>query len=321
MSTVRALNPRQERRLVNFLDDKFLELTRNYKKRSQPSTHLPTLTLYLEASRTLLSLILQIPPIDPSTSLRTAYLLRLTNDVLASAPGYPADGETIPILLDWLDDLDQAWLSVLQAQVWDAENGPADLVIDAEAAATGMKSSPVSQTERTRLRSLLIGGSATLEEWLAAGESTPHTIIEEDEDETASPMGDVENVLERLGVQDGFDELFFRTLQELGALGAPFQDECIPSRFRLFKTSSASSTNFHLSALTPARYCSAAHHSQYDELWKLYSNSLLANLNSRATFRARNAANDINLTIPRSTVGVHPAITQPNSLKVSENYG
>ncbi|KAJ7119011.1 hypothetical protein C8R44DRAFT_625238 [Mycena epipterygia] len=200
-SPIRALTARQERKLVTFLDDKFLELTRGYKKRS----NLPTLSLFLDAAQKILSLVLQIPPIDPSTSLRTAYLLRLTNDILASVPGYPADADNIPILLDWLDDLDQAWLSVLQAQVWDPENGAADLVIDAEAAAAGTKSSPISQTERTRLRSLLIGGSATLEEWLGDGD--------------ASPVTDVQGILERLGVQDGFDELFWRTLQELGGLG------------------------------------------------------------------------------------------------------
>ncbi|KAJ7290150.1 hypothetical protein C8J57DRAFT_1275262 [Mycena rebaudengoi] len=222
---LRALTARQERKLVNFLDEKFLELTRGYKKRSQPDTLLPTLPLYLDASQKILSMVLQIPPIDPSTSLRTAYLLRLTNDVLTSVPGYPADTENVPILLDWLDDLDQAWLSVLQAQVWDPEDGPADLVIDAEAAAAGIKSSAVTQTERTRLRSLLIGGSATLEEWLS-GDAAPtrqSTIIEEDEEADEEAGGgsikDVEGMLERLGVQDGFDELFWRTLQELGGLG------------------------------------------------------------------------------------------------------
>ncbi|KAF8191656.1 hypothetical protein K438DRAFT_1591069 [Mycena galopus ATCC 62051] len=225
---MRALTVKQERRLANFLEDKFLEMTRGYKKRSEPTTHLPTLPLYLDAAQAILALVLRIPPVDPSTSLRTAYLLRLTNDVLSSVPGYSADGSNIPILLDWLDDLDQAWLMVLQAQVWDPENGPTDLVIDAEAAATGTKSSPVTQTERTRLRSLLIGGSATLEEWLAGAGPAPDTIPEEDEDEDADdagPLNDVQDMLEKLGVQDGFDELFFRTLQELGLGG----DLLVPS--------------------------------------------------------------------------------------------
>ncbi|KAJ7184554.1 hypothetical protein C8R46DRAFT_882969 [Mycena filopes] len=221
MQPTRALSARQERRLTNFLEDQFLEMTRGYKKRSEPTTHLPTLPLYLEAARKILAMILQVPPIDPSSSLRTAYLLRLTNDVLASVPGYTADESNIPILLDWLDDLDQAWLIVLQVQVWDPENGPTDLVIDAENAASGTRTSPVTQTERTRLRSLLMGGSATLEEWLSG-------IDEEDEDEdgdddmgrgASESVNDVQDLLETLGVQDGFDELFWRTLQELGLGG------------------------------------------------------------------------------------------------------
>ncbi|KAJ7215322.1 hypothetical protein B0H12DRAFT_356023 [Mycena haematopus] len=217
----RALTARQERRLANFLEDKFLELTRGYKKRSEPTTHLPTLPLYLDAAQAILAMVLQIPPVDPSTSLRTAYLLRLTNDVLSSIPGYLADASNIATLLDWLDDLDQAWLMVLQAQVWDPENGPTDLVIDAETAATGTRSSPVTQTERTRLRSLLIGGSATLEEWLAGARPPPETIPEEDEDEDEdiSSLNDVQHMLETLGVQDSFDELFYRTLQALGLSG------------------------------------------------------------------------------------------------------
>ncbi|KAJ7494355.1 hypothetical protein B0H11DRAFT_2156154 [Mycena galericulata] len=215
----RALSSAQERRLVNFLDEKLLDLTRGYKKRSEESTHLPTLTLYLDAATRILSMVLQIPPIDPSTSLRTAYLLRLTNDVLSSVPGYPADTDNIPFLLDWLDDLDQAWLSVLQAQIWDPENGATDLVISTEQAAAGTKSSPVTQTESTRLRSLLISGSTALEEWLGGETPRNNTIVEEDEeDEDMEPVDDVEDMLGRLGVQDGFDQLFWRTLQELGAL-------------------------------------------------------------------------------------------------------
>ncbi|KAJ7765738.1 hypothetical protein B0H16DRAFT_1367461 [Mycena metata] len=228
--TLRALTARQERRLTNYLEAQFLEMTRGYKKRSEPTTHLPTLPLYLDAARKILAMILQIPPIDPSSSLRTAYLLRLTNDVLVSIPGYLADDSNIPILLDWLDDLDQAWLIILQAQVWDPENGPVDLVIDAEDAASGTRSSPVTQTERTRLRSLLVGGSATLEEWLSGAGRRPERIDEEEEDDYGDPMDrgrssdsdseSVNDLLENLGVQDRFDELFWRTLQELGLGGS-----------------------------------------------------------------------------------------------------
>ncbi|GLB35600.1 hypothetical protein LshimejAT787_0211650 [Lyophyllum shimeji] len=202
-----ALSSSQERKLVAYLDDQFLQLTRGYKKRSEPTTHLPTLHDYLDASRKLLSVILQIPPIDPSTSLRTAFLLRLTNDTLMSIPGYPPTDKTLPEALDWFDDLDQAWLTVLQAQVWDSQTGAGvDLHIDAADATAGVKSSPVSQTERTRLRSLLVGSAAALEEWL-------ETQKEREGDE------DIEMMLQRLGLQAEFDDLFSRTLDYLGGLG------------------------------------------------------------------------------------------------------
>ncbi|KAG5642812.1 hypothetical protein DXG03_002096 [Asterophora parasitica] len=207
MQTCRALSSSQEAKLVDYLDEKFLQLMRGYKKRSEATTHLPTLHHYLDAARQILSLVLQIPPIDPSTSLRTAFLLRLTSDALSSIVGYQADPETLPEALDWLDDLDQAWLAVLQAQVWDPETGAGvDLHIDAADASKGMKSSPLSQTERTRLRSLLVGSSASLEEWLETRQDR-----EEDED--------VEGMLERLGLRADFDDLFSRTLDYLGGLG------------------------------------------------------------------------------------------------------
>ncbi|KAF8237111.1 hypothetical protein L208DRAFT_1356724 [Tricholoma matsutake] len=203
----RALSARQEKKLVDYLDERFLELTRGYKKRSEPTTHLPTLSHYLESARQILSLILQIPPIDPSTSLRIAYLLRLTNDVLSSITGYPPDAHILPRVLDWLDDLDQAWLAVLQAQVWDPSTGGVDLVIDAADASAGVKSSPLTQTESTRLKSLIVGGEASLEEWLEKGNSD-----EPGEDE-------LETRLRKLGLQADFDDLFARTLDFLGSLG------------------------------------------------------------------------------------------------------
>ncbi len=128
----RALTSKQERRLVDFLDETFLQLTRNFKKRwVHPLYVASTLFLltslcqvrdvrprsrpspaYLEETRHILALVLQIPPIDPSTSLRTAYLLRLTGESLGSIPGYKigtGDGvrEILQDLADFLDDLDQ----------------------------------------------------------------------------------------------------------------------------------------------------------------------------------------------------------------------
>ncbi|KAJ7577367.1 hypothetical protein C8J56DRAFT_1007175 [Mycena floridula] len=216
-SSIHPLSPSQERKIVQYLDEKLLDLTRQYKKRSEPSSTLQTLSEYLEAAQNILSLILQIPPIDPSTSLRTALLLRFTGEVFLSIPGYPVRDSEMQELLEWLDDLDQAWLAVLRVQVWrpdssgqeqmdsedeDEERHGAgqgvDLVVDADDVARGMKSSPLSQTERTRLKSLIIGGISSLEEWVA--EEKPEVVAEEDV----------------VGLQQGFDELFALTLEELG---------------------------------------------------------------------------------------------------------
>lgn len=226
-----------------YLDDHFLQITRNFKKRADESSTLRTLHAYLEASRQLLKIILQIPPADPSTSLRTAYLLRLTGDVLNSITGYrltsenrPTNGrldgpiastanlDSIPLplagsalhdLLDLLDDLDQAWVAVLQGQVWDPNSGAGvDLVVPIDSSSglplMNVKSTPPSQTDVARLRSLLIGGQSALEEWLGEERLTPGGEGEED---------DLSATLERMGLLDEFDELFSKTLDFLGGLG------------------------------------------------------------------------------------------------------
>jgi hypothetical protein len=183
-----------------------MSITLAFSTSSEPTTRLPTLGHYINAARDILSLVLQIPPIDPSSSLRTAFLLRLTNDTLCSIIGYPPTDQNVPEALDWLDDLDQAWFTVLQSQVWDPKQGiGADLIIDASDAVNGIKSSPLTQTEKTRLRSLLTGSTSSLEEWL--------------EGRSRGGDEDVEGMLQRLGLQAEFDDLFSRTLEFLGELG------------------------------------------------------------------------------------------------------
>ncbi|KAF9239146.1 hypothetical protein BU15DRAFT_47046 [Melanogaster broomeanus] len=180
---------------------------------SEPSlTKLPTLTTYLEAMQHLLAFLLRIPPVDPSTPLRTTFMLRLTGDVMNSVPGYPPDIDDLQQLLDFFDDLDQAWVTVLKSQVWDPSSGAGvDLVVPVEMIDPGrpIRSTPVSQTERTRLRSLLVTGTAGLEEWLSglgtAGE-------------------DYQLALERAGLMQGFDDLFTATLAEMGSLSEPLID-------------------------------------------------------------------------------------------------
>lgn len=181
---------------------------------------LKTLPDYLEAARHLLLLVIQIPPIDPSTGLRTAYLLRLTGDVLSAIPGYQLNTtsiqETLRDLLEFLSELDQAWLAVMQSQVWDPSTAQAvDLVIAVEddshgspnpPSALSIKSTPPSQTEVTRLRSLLFTGESALEEWLTNKKTWADDVDNDD----------VSGMLEGMGLLEGFDSLFVRTLDFLG---------------------------------------------------------------------------------------------------------
>lgn len=137
-----------------------------------------------------------------------------------SIPGYKPEAEVLPPLLEWLEDLDKAWLAVLRSQLWDTEvKEGVDLIITQdEAGAQGLdsfprniRSTPMSQTERARLRSLLIGGTARMEEWLV--DLVPVEVA------ATLNRGDLEDTLERLGLQQGFDDLFSGTLAEMGSLG------------------------------------------------------------------------------------------------------
>ncbi|KDQ59806.1 hypothetical protein JAAARDRAFT_126581 [Jaapia argillacea MUCL 33604] len=205
------LSPAQERRLIDNLDERFLDITRAFKKRTLPSSILPTLQSYLTATHTLLSLILQIPPLTrTSISLRTTLLLRLTGDVMTCFAGYPPVVGSLAPLLQWMDELDRGWLAVIRGQGWNLEEHtgfdipPLPNIPSPNAEINPNPTSPtstMSQTERTRLRSLLITGTQTMEEWLSALDT-------DGEDYTLG--------LERLGLQQGFDDLFFRTLSEIG---------------------------------------------------------------------------------------------------------
>jgi soluble cytochrome b562 len=209
-----ALSKAQERKAVEYVEDSFMDITSAFKKRLEPSmTKLPTLTAYLDSMQKLLAFILQIPPIDPSTHLRTAFLLRLTGDVMTSVPGYPPQMKELQTLLDFLDDLDQAWSAVLKNQVWDPAAGEGvDLIVCVDEIKPGdppIRSSPVSQTEQTRLRSLLVTGTAELEEWMTGLNTSGE---------------DYQIALQRAGLLQGFDDLFSVTLSEMGTYDGSVND-------------------------------------------------------------------------------------------------
>lgn len=218
-NAAKPLSSQQERRLVAYMDAKFLDIYREHKKRSHSSSTLKTLPEYLNAMRTMVSLILQIPPVPPSMSLRTTFLLRLTNDALLAIPGYQPEPGQLHELLCWFDDLDQAWTVVLRAQAWMPPPPPRvesneddDGQVDDEDDDDMLLDEPnvdidpraLTLTDRTRLRSLLVMGEGRLEDWLG------HMDI---------PQGsDLVSVLESLGLQRGFDQLFARALRLIGGL-------------------------------------------------------------------------------------------------------
>ncbi|KAH8114190.1 hypothetical protein DFH11DRAFT_254526 [Phellopilus nigrolimitatus] len=230
-----ALSPKQERKLVEYVETKLLDITRNFKKRSHPSSTLPTLESYLDTTYPILSIILQIPPLAvPQAALRTALLLRLTGEFLGAVPAYPASATPLPALLATLDSLDRGWLAVLRVQAWDTEraegvdieipadshdviNGRPEVDADADVSLSALNAGgapPVSQTDRARLRSLIVTGTARLEEWLESlrVESNSGASDAERDDDLAS-------ALERLGLQQAFDSVFERTLSEMGEFG------------------------------------------------------------------------------------------------------
>ncbi|KDR82060.1 hypothetical protein GALMADRAFT_135437 [Galerina marginata CBS 339.88] len=231
----RPLTSKQEKKLVDYLDETFLELTRNFKKRSEESSTLKTLSSYIDAARHLLALILQIPPLDPSTGLRVAYLLRLTGDSLGAIPGYTlgtetsVNRETLQDIIDFLDDLDEAWLAVLQGQIWDPETAAGvDLIVPVDMTSrtpnsnggsstvpTNLKSTPPSQTDIARLRSLIFAGESVLEEWLASQRANVDAQADHGDE-----LEDVSGMLARMGLLHEFDSLFVRTLDYLGGFAA-----------------------------------------------------------------------------------------------------
>jgi hypothetical protein len=100
---------------------------------------MPTLDALIRRLEPLLELILQIPPIDPTSALRIAYLLRLTAGLALWITGYPLTGPSVEQdgpprrhitasqeerdaamedLLDLLDELDRGWQAVLKGEAW-----------------------------------------------------------------------------------------------------------------------------------------------------------------------------------------------------------
>jgi hypothetical protein len=101
--------------------------------------------------------------------------------------------------MQWLDMLDRGWLSVLYRRTWDPMRGGVGLPEEL------LKKTPLpTQTDCTRVHSLLGMGISALENWME-GKS------EDDE-------GNLVHDMRRLGYQSTFDEVFYRTLSKLHEL-------------------------------------------------------------------------------------------------------
>ncbi|KAH9978463.1 hypothetical protein BJV74DRAFT_780632, partial [Russula compacta] len=201
------LSERQERRLLDYVDQKYLRIRQEYSRRHEPESELPTLRAYFLATQTLLTLTLQVPPLTQSGMLRISLLLRLTGTVMEDIVGYPPGATDLSPLLEWLDMLDRGWLSVLCRQAWDPVRGEG-----VELPEELLEKTPLpTQTDRTRVHSLLITGISTLEDW-REGKN------EDDEDSLVHDM-------RRLGHQNTFDDLFHRTLTKLHELGPDEGDD------------------------------------------------------------------------------------------------
>lgn len=140
-------------------------------------------------------MVLMIPPVDPSSSLRVSLLLRITGEILDAIPAYPlivpsagspdpSVEETLIALLDTIALLDKGWSAVLSSETWDPETG--------EGRQSHVATRGPSQTDKTRLRSIILDAREQIEEWLRCGQV---------------PIAD------EVGVE--FASIFWRTLREL----------------------------------------------------------------------------------------------------------
>ncbi len=158
VSPLLSLTPRQEDRLHLHLDDRLLSLERDERKQCVP-LHLPILQSNLMKPTSafgslqallgrllpLLHLILQIPPVEPWSSLRISYLLTFTGSVSTYITSLPLvvfpsratshhrqwdrngsgdavieeqAGRTMRALLDFLGEVDKGWQAVLRGDGW-----------------------------------------------------------------------------------------------------------------------------------------------------------------------------------------------------------
>ncbi|SGY41193.1 BQ5605_C003g02481 [Microbotryum silenes-dioicae] len=223
-SPLQALTERQESRLVLFLDQQLLLLSQAFESRSSPNSAHRTLASYLgtvlnlpvhaytQLTTLLTNMILTIPPIEPSHSLRVAYALTLTGLLAPAIKAYPIPEATLPILWTTLKTFDQAWIKILLLRP-SGPSGPEKLPSDLEEISIASSSTSTSWTVRARLSSLIgeIRRSTAMALGIASFESERRKAYNP-RGEVVQPRrwdGEERNALEQVGLgdlDDGYGE-------------------------------------------------------------------------------------------------------------------
>ncbi|KAK4686886.1 hypothetical protein P7C73_g3233, partial [Tremellales sp. Uapishka_1] len=190
------LTPRQQSRLVSHLDGQFLALERDDHKHAFVA--LPAL---LDRLSPLLTLILQIPPLNPFSYLRTAYLLNFTGVVVTYIVSLPLDApETLVRLLRFIQRIDEGGQVVLRGQAWVPKLGGVKVDFAGQ----------VDQTERIRLRSMILSSREKMIAWARVyghfkGDKLPGLSEAESDAESLHEQGEWETQI--VGMWNGTLEL------------------------------------------------------------------------------------------------------------------
>ncbi|WVN90470.1 uncharacterized protein L203_105706 [Cryptococcus depauperatus CBS 7841] len=187
---IARLTPKQEAKLRTHLDDRLASL-----ERDERTFNLKSIPSLLSRLAPLLQLILQIPPYQPFSHIRTSYLLTLTAVIpsyIAALPlhqngiGQREEGiatrKVLQDVLQFLGEVDRGWMAVLNRMGWT----PPPSIISATKKAyeegqvlVGGRAirveygGQVDLTERIRLRSILVSGRSKIEAWARSYGSFP----------------------------------------------------------------------------------------------------------------------------------------------------
>ena len=199
------LTLQQERRLWTHIDDRLLSLERDERKHAFGSLS----TLITSRLKPLLTLILQIPPVEPWGAVRVSYLLTLTGALMGYTTSLPLitlpptahapipdtsieqdvmeesqedeqvqelAAQAMRTLLDFLGEVDRGWQAVLRGDAWIPPSTPSGKG-HAVPVSFGAQ---VGATERIRLKSIVLASRAKFLSWARDYGDFPKASIDDD---------------------------------------------------------------------------------------------------------------------------------------------